>query len=117
MSMTRKPDAVMVGWQHYQAGRMAQAEEAARAGLTVESLTKAIRLQPKFAAAHTGLALALARLDRLTDAAVQFDLAARLQPNNASAQHNLGTVLLDMGRPGEAIPHFQKAVALDATRA
>src|SRR5438552_4120185 len=36
ISMTGTSDAVAVGWQHYQAGRLAQAEAAARTSLATD---------------------------------------------------------------------------------
>ena len=36
-----------------------------------------------------------------------------LNPDHVDARNNLGTVLAELGRPEEAVPHFERALALD----
>lgn len=45
-------------------------------------------------------------------ATTQFSAAVDADPNNASALNNLGQVLVRTGRPREAIPYFDRAIAI-----
>lgn len=45
-------------------------------------------------------------------AATQFSAAVEADPNNASALNNLGQVLVRTGRAREAIPYFDRAIAV-----
>jgi tetratricopeptide (TPR) repeat protein len=120
------------------AGETAQAEQAFAAALAID---------PKAPAAELGLAHALAKQERLDDAAAHFKKAAELNtsyrddllelasmyeaakqpeqamsiyqqfPDNPGAQERLGELLLKAGRPADAIPSFQAAVAKSPTEA
>ncbi len=45
-----------------------------------------------------------------------FQMAASLSPNDAEVEEAIGTVTRDLGRTRDAIPHFDKALALDPDR-
>jgi tetratricopeptide (TPR) repeat protein len=107
----------------------------------------ALQIDPKSPDAELGLAHALARQDRLADAAPHFQKAAELNPNyrddllelaalyeaakqpqeataiyqqfpeNPGAQERLGELLLASGQPADAIPHFEAAIAKSPTEA
>jgi len=109
--------------------------------------TAALAIDPKAPDAELGLAHALAKQERLDDAAVHFKKAAELNPNyrddllelasmyeaakqpeqamplyqqfpeNPGAEERLGELLLKAGRPADAIPCFQVAVAKSPTNA
>jgi tetratricopeptide (TPR) repeat protein len=100
----------------------------------------ALEADPKSAGAELGLAHALAKLNRLADAAPHFQKAADLDPQyrndllelaslyesqkqpdaaiaiyqqfpeNPGAQERMGQLLMESGHPGDAIPHFQAAI-------
>jgi len=120
------------------AGDPAKAEQAFTAALAVD---------PKAPAAELGLAHALAKQERLDDAAGHYKKAAELNasyrddllelasmyeaakqpeqamsiyqqfPENAGAQERLGELLLKADRPADAIPCFLAAVANSPTEA
>jgi tetratricopeptide (TPR) repeat protein len=120
------------------AGEPAKAEQA---------FTAALGIDPQAPAAELGLAHALAKQERLDDAAAHFKKAAELNatyrddllelgsmyeaakqpeqamaiyqqfPENPGAQERLGELLLKADRPADAIPCFQAAVAKSPTEA
>jgi Flp pilus assembly protein TadD len=59
----------------------------------VEQYREAIRKEPATAEAHHNLGVALDKLGRLDEAAVQFLDALRLKPDYAAAFNNLGKTL------------------------
>ena len=110
-----------------------------------QAFTAALAIDPKSADAELGLAHALAKQQRLDDAAVHFKKAAELNasyrddllelaglyetskqtdaamaiyqqfPDNPGAQERLGVLLLQAGRPADAIPCLQTAVTKSPT--
>ncbi|MBS0241042.1 MAG: tetratricopeptide repeat protein [Proteobacteria bacterium] len=52
------------------------------------------------------------RRQRLADAEVGYREALRINPSYALAQTGLGYTLIGLGRPGEAIQHFDRALAI-----
>jgi len=106
-----------------------------------QAYTAALAIDPKSPAAELGLAHALAKEQRLDDAAAHFKKAAELDaryrddllelaslyeaakqpepamgiyqqfPDNPGAQERLGELLLQAGRPADAIPCLETAVA------
>jgi len=129
---------------YYLAEALREAGEPAKAE---QSYTAALAIDPKAPDAELGLAHALAKQERLDDAAVHFKKAAELNanyrddllelaamyeaakqpeqamalyrqfPENPGAEERLGELLLKAGRPAEAIPCFQAAVAKSPTNA
>jgi len=126
------------------------AEALLRAGdpaMAEQAFTAALAIDPKAPAGELGLAHALAKEQRLDDAAAHFKKAAELDasyrddllemgslyeaanqpeqamaiyqqfPDNPGAQERLGELLLKAGRPADAIPCFQAAVAKSPTEA
>jgi tetratricopeptide (TPR) repeat protein len=80
-----------------------------------EHLEKAVRLQPKSAAARTNLAANLTRLGKMALAEEQFRKAAELEPENFDANHNLGEVYVRAGKIAQAAPFLDKAQRIDPT--
>src|SRR5262249_28542448 len=113
----------------------------------VESYRAALQIDPKSAASELGIAHALARQDKLADAAPHFHEAARLDPkyrdsllelanlyeehqqtaeaaaiyrefpDNAAVQQRLGELMLRDKQYAEAIPRLQAAYAKEPNQA
>ncbi len=91
------------GWSHYQAGRLAEAEEFYR---------KVLAMQPNHVDALHLLGLLASRKGQL-DAAVEFiQRAVRLKPDFAEAYANLGNIFKNLGQVDEAIAAYRQAVRL-----
>jgi Flp pilus assembly protein TadD len=73
----------------------------------------AVRASPGDAAARYALGNALAGVRRLDEAEAAYREALRLQPRYAGAEENLGVLFKWRGDLPSALPHFQKAHALD----
>ncbi len=123
--------------QHFQSGRLPEAEalcrrlverepdnpaalhllgvlahQAGRTDAAVELLRRAVARGPGNAEHHYNLGVALQVLGRHGEAAASYREALCLQPSRADAHNNLGHALLQQGRPGEALPCFEQALRL-----
>jgi tetratricopeptide (TPR) repeat protein len=78
-----------------------------------EHLEKAVRLNPKSAAARTNFAANLVRLGKTAPAEEQFRKAVELEPESFDANHNLGEAYVRSGKIAEAAPFLQKAQHID----
>jgi tetratricopeptide (TPR) repeat protein len=78
-----------------------------------EHLEKAVRLNPKSAAARTNLAANLVRLGKAASAEEQFRKAIDLEPENFDANHNLGEAYVRSGKIADAAPFLEKAQRID----
>ena len=78
-----------------------------------EHLEKAVRLNPKSAAARTNLAANLVRLGKAAPAEEQFRKAVELEPENFDANHNLGEAYVRSGKIAQAAPFLEKAQRID----
>jgi len=128
---------IQIGFEHHQAGRLAQAEEiyrrilarqpdhaealrllgtlAAQSGrwdAAVELLRKAIGVKPDNAQAHNNLGNALARLGRIDEAVAAYRQSIRVKPDYADAHYNLGRVLQGAEKTEEAIASYRQAIQL-----
>jgi len=74
---------------------------------------EALRLNPKYVAAHNNYGTLLVELGRFDEAMKQYATAAQLDPFDWHALYLTGKVLLKLGRDPEAIPYFRAAVKLD----
>ena len=95
--------------------RHALATSYTRAGRLPEArahFEEAVRLKPRWAAAHVELASLLDRLGEPEPAIAHYQEGLREEPENAAAQGNLGLLLVHTGRAADAIPHLEKAIAL-----
>ena len=89
----------------------AQSQDA-KAG---EHLEKAVRLNPKSAAARSNLAAHFVRVGKTSEAEQQFRKAVELEPENFDANHNLGEAYIRQGKIADAAPYLEKAQRIDAT--
>ena len=78
----------------------------------VESIAKAIALNPGIAAAHDNLGTALKQIGRFDEAVASYDRAIALEPTVPGTHYNRGNTLRALGRPDEAIASYDKALAL-----
>jgi tetratricopeptide (TPR) repeat protein/transcriptional regulator with XRE-family HTH domain len=78
---------------------------------------RAVTLDPAFGTAKLNLALTMVRLDpdRLDAAIALLEEAAVLNPESPGVQNGLCWYLSLAGEPGEALPHCDQAVQLDAS--
>jgi len=122
---------------HYTAGRLDQAEAAAKAILerhpdhagalhlagigemsranhrgAAELLRRSIANAPDSARSHNNLGIALSALGKRDEAIESFRGAVALDPNLADAHANLGQSLLEQNRLDEAVASLRQAVAL-----
>lgn len=88
---------------HFQAGRMADAERAAR---------RVVAAEPQRAEAFELLGAALAAQGRAGEALPFFDRARELRPQSPSIRHNRAQALFALGRLAEARDDVQEAVRL-----
>jgi Flp pilus assembly protein TadD len=121
--------------QHYQEGRLVQAESLARmltrkfprdqfgwkvlgavlkaTGQVKESLTpmrNSLELEPQDAEAHNNLGAALQELGKLEEAEACFNAAIALKPDYGDALTNLGLTQLEMGRLKVAEESCRRAI-------
>jgi len=92
------------GFQHHQAGRLA---EAARL------YGQVLAADPRHFDARHLLGVVALQEGRLDEAMRHITEAIDIDPREGAAHSNLGTTLLRMGRPDEARICFEKALALD----
>jgi hypothetical protein len=87
----------------FQSGRRAEA---------LQSYQAAIRLNPRYAPAHSDCALILTELERTQEAVESCDAAIALEPELLGAHLNRGTALKWMGRTREGLESFRAALRL-----
>jgi predicted TPR repeat methyltransferase len=123
--------------EHYQVGRLEQAEALAtsftqqfpkhafgwkvlgavfqQSGRLNESLApmqSAVKLSPQDAESHYNLGVTLKELGRLNESETSYKRAIALKPGYAEAHGNLGVVLQEVGRLDEAETSSRQAIAL-----
>jgi len=81
--------------------------------MAVELLSKAIAVNPNFAAPYSNLGLALHALKRCDEALDSYDKAIALKADYAEAHLNRGNVLKDLKRVGEALASYEAAIAFN----
>ena len=77
-----------------------------------DALAAALRLDPKFEAAHVDLGWLLNRLGRTAEAMPHFQIAIELNPQDARALDQLGAALVALDRPAEAEKVLRRAEAI-----
>lgn len=90
-----------LGGGYYAQGQLAVA---------LEEFNEAIRLDPSYAPAHSGLGLVHAALRQDDKAEASFQQALKLEPDNPESHNNYGTFLCSRNRIDESIKEFQTAV-------
>ncbi len=78
--------------------------------LASEKLTKALRQDPKSAAAHNAYAILQERLQQFELAEYHYEQATRLDPDDSQAANNFGTFLCRQGRERDAEEYFIQAI-------
>ncbi len=80
--------------------------------VAVESIERALQLEPAFTEAWGNRGLVLRDLKRTDDAITSFDVVLRLEPNNAVAFNSRGNVLRDKKDFEAAIESYSRAIEL-----
>ncbi|MCK6453006.1 MAG: tetratricopeptide repeat protein [Alphaproteobacteria bacterium] len=102
--MTSTPDPRLIdASRHFEAGRLAEAEGAAR---------RLLAEQPAHADALHLAALASHRQGRAAEAIRLFDRAVAARPGDGEIRNNYGCMLLELGRPEDAAAMLQRALEL-----
>jgi hypothetical protein len=89
---------------HFQAGRLAEAETAFRA---------ALKITPRDPAVTQNLGVAIAAQGRHRDAVACFDEALRADPSFVSAHYNRAVAMMALGEMQEAINAFERTARLE----
>jgi type IV pilus assembly protein PilF len=82
-----------------------------RPDLAVENLERALRLNPRFAAAHSAIAIAHDQLGNVEDAEEHYARAVRLQPSDPNIANGYAVFLCRQNRWRDAEPYFRRAVS------
>ncbi|MDA0230639.1 MAG: tetratricopeptide repeat protein [Proteobacteria bacterium] len=137
MSGQQQTPTVDLAVQHFNAGRLSEAERVCekilrkdpdhpvtlhllgvithrlgRNEAAADLIAKALDLRPDMTAAHFNHALALTALGRLDEAIASYRKALALKPDYPEAHNNIGNALQNLQRPKEAVASFQAALAL-----
>jgi tetratricopeptide (TPR) repeat protein len=80
----------------------------------VESLSKALIINPNHAGCYSNLGFSFQKLKRLEEALSSYDKAISLQADYAEAYSNRGLVLQELQRLEEALSSYDKAISLQA---
>jgi tetratricopeptide (TPR) repeat protein len=132
-----KSEAITQGWQSYQTGAFAQAEQLCRQLLqsdprcvdawlllgsscqaqqknsdAVSAYQQAIQLQPDFAETHYRLGNTWVNMGRFADATPCYQQALRLRPHHPETLNNLGVVLAEQKMFPEAVAHYHQALQI-----
>jgi Flp pilus assembly protein TadD/SAM-dependent methyltransferase len=136
-SAAPSPDQANHLLEHYQSGRLEEAEALAtsltqqfpkhpfgwrllgavlkqmdRLSESLAPKQKAAELSPHDTEAHYNLGNTLKELGRLDEAEASYGQAIALKPDDAEAHNNLGVTLQELGRLGEAEANYRRAIAL-----
>lgn len=136
--LTDVQQSLTMAAEHYQAGRLDEAENTSLRVLDVDPqqpaatyilgliahqrndpaqavalISRALAILPDIAGAHNVLGNALRKLDRLEEAVESYLRATLITPDDAAVHCNLGIVYRQLGRPHEALSCFRKAIDLN----
>jgi tetratricopeptide (TPR) repeat protein len=76
-------------------------------------LREAIRLEPTYARAHSGLGLALRAQRNLQESTAAYQEAIRLDPDLIDAHNGLAVALANQGKLNDAVAEFREIVRVD----
>ena len=130
--------AFVLASEHYNAGRLTEAEKLfqrilaaapdhpdvlqmlaivmhrlGRGMAGIELLRRAIDLYPDSASLHSNLGIMFASIGELPQGEIELRKAIALQPDFAEAHSNLGNILKGLGRGDEALAEYRQAVAIN----
>lgn len=130
-------ESLLIALQHYQAGRLPQAEQiycqilqkepynidalqllgitATALGkheLAIECFSSCVKVAPGVADFHYNLGMALQEQNRVEEALACYQQTLALEPNHAGAYYNLGKALQEQGRLAQATACYQQALIL-----
>ena len=131
-------ETMALGWQHFQAGQLAEAERLYRSAADAKPLNanvwcilgvicgrqgklddaadcqrRAIRLRPQFFEAINNLGNVLWRQGAVDEAVAHYQEVLRLQPGFAQGHNNLGAAYRQQGRLEEALACYRQALRLN----
>jgi tetratricopeptide (TPR) repeat protein len=86
--------------------------QTGRTQQAIESLTKAVAVDPDHADASYNLGVALGGLEHHAEALRNYERAIALRPDYAEAHYNRGVTLGELGRSSEALESYDRALAL-----
>jgi tetratricopeptide (TPR) repeat protein len=81
--------------------------------IAVETISRAVEIEPDIALYRSSLGNALKALGRLDEALETYTIAIRLKPDFAEGHYNLGTALLALGRIEDAAAAYGSAIDLN----
>jgi len=90
-----------LGFMDRQQGRIEQA---------IFNLSEALRLNPRYSAAHKTLGHVLYNQGKPQEAAEHFEKALQTNPESASVHYYLAIALLDLGKAERAVEHLREAL-------
>jgi len=93
-----------VGFTFFQSGKLDEGEAALR---------EAARIDPSFAAPHTGLGVLFSHRGQLEDALRELQAAKALDFRQLEARAELGRVLIRLGRDEDALLEFREVLRVD----
>ena len=130
-------EALSLGFQHHQAGRLSEAEayyrqalalhpdhpdalglmgvlahQVGKSELGLQLLRRAVSLQPDNPELHSNLAAMLMAIGKPNDTLPHLRRAVELNPSSATAHRDLGIALVSAGQRDEAIEAFRRALTL-----
>ena len=79
----------------------------------IDTLRKAINLDPSLYEAHNDLGIALSKQGRFEEAIIQLSKALEIRPGYTEALNNLGNVFATQGKTVEAMDYYSKAIRID----
>lgn len=128
--------AIQVGLEHQQAGRLPEAEatyrevlesdpdhpgalyllglialNTGRSSLAVDLIEHALAIEPDFADAHFNLGIAYQMQGKLDKAVSCFNMAVQIKPDYVAAHFALGLMLQQLGRLADATVSYRQALA------
>jgi tetratricopeptide (TPR) repeat protein len=79
----------------------------------ITELRAAIKLDPRYARAHSGLGLALRAQRNLAESTAAYQEAIRLDPDLIDAHNGLAVVLANQGKLNDAVAEFHEIIRID----
>lgn len=84
--------------------------EQGKINIALEKMQKALKADPDYVQAHSGIALIYQQMGEYDKARDHYERALELDPDSGAIQNNYATLLCKIGKPREAEKHFLKAI-------